>query len=85
MNIAKTNKPGFINNHKSPSSSAKRCTTEFGIADHECEKTDELFAARKIMKNKKSIEKENLVPEQLEFELDYGPSSLNERPLVLVA
>ena len=85
MNIAKTNKPGFVNNHKSPSSSGTRCTTEFGIADHECEKTDELFAARKIIKNKKSIEKENLVPEQLEFELDYGTSSENERPLVLVA
>ena len=85
MNIAKTNKSGFVNNHKSRSSSLTRCTTEFGIADHECEKADELFAARKIIKSKKSIEKENLVPEQLEFELDYGPSSENERPLVLVA
>ena len=85
MNIAKTNKPGLVNNHKSPNSSGKRCPTEIGIADHECQKTDELFAARKIIKNKKSIEKENLVPEQLEFELDYGTSSENERPLVLVA
>ena len=85
MNIAKTNKSGFVNNHKSLSSSVTRFTTEFGIADHECEKTDELFAARKIIKNKKSIEKENLVSEQLELDLDYGPSKENERPLVLVA